>query len=266
MNKKYISLGGILLMAFILNITPARAEYGFSGNVSAQVGADGTTTINVDGMANPATGGVMPVKGQFKVNAEQNAKLRAEIKEGRNNVKENREGIRDDRENFRDEKGEIRDDIKDDREKMKGASESEKGLLKQDIEDKRGEIKDKKEEMRKEVREKIAMNLMQRIENLTKISERVKIRIAKVKAKGIDMTVATDLQIKADASIAQAKDLAIKAKASIDAGATKEEIKANIQAVKDTLKQAHTYLEQAVKEIKSKVEVKNPKAEDSSKN
>ena len=248
MNKKYISLGGILLMAFILNIAPARAEYGFSGNVSAQVGADGTTTVNVDGIANPATGGVMPIKGKFKVNSEQNAKLRAEIKKGRDIVKENREGIHDDREDFKDDRKELRDDIKDDREDIKGASESEKGILKQDIEDKRGEIKDKKEEMRKEVREKIAMNLMQRIENLTKISERVKMRIAKVKAKGIDMTIATDLQIKADASIAQA---------SIDAGASKEEIKANIQAVKDALKQAHTYLKDAVKEIKSKVEVKS---------
>lgn len=232
MNKKYISLLSILLMVFAINISQAKAEDGMSGDVNV------TTSVTTG----PA---VAPIRAEIKFRKEENKKIR---------------------EDFKDDRKELRDGIREDRQEMKDASESEKGLLKQDIEDKRGEIKDKKEEMRKEIRENIAMNFMKRIENLTNISSRVKARIAKVKARGIDMTVATDLQIKADASIAQAKDLATKAKASIDAGVSKEEIKANIQAVKDALKQAHTYLEQAVKEIKSKVEIKTPKAEDSSKN
>jgi uncharacterized membrane protein len=245
MNKKYISLLGILLMVFAINISQAKAEYGFSGNVSAQVGNDGTTTVNVDGIANPATGGVMPIKGQIKLRKDENKKIR---------------------EDFKDDRKELRDDIKEDRQEMKDASGSEKGLLKQDIEDKRDEIKDKKEEAKKEIRQNIEMNLVQRTENLTKIAERVKVRIAKVKARGIDMTIAADLEAKAEVSIAQAKELSLKVKASIDSGASKEEIKANIKAVKDALKQAHTYLEQSVKEIKSKVEAKTPKAEDSSRN
>ncbi len=219
-------------MVFAVNISQAKAEDGMSGDVNV------TTSVT----SGPA---VAPIRAEIKFRKEENKKIR---------------------EDFKDDRKELRDGIREDRQEMKDASESEKGLLKQDIENKKGEIKDKKEEMRKEIRENIAMNFMKRIENLTNISSRVKARIAKVKAKGIDMTVATDLQIKADASIAQAKDLAIKAKASIDAGASKEEIKANIQAVKDALKQAHTYLEQAVKEIKSKVEIKTPKTEDSSKN
>ncbi|MES2416316.1 MAG: hypothetical protein V4504_01295 [Patescibacteria group bacterium] len=202
MNKKYVSLAGILLMAFALNVAPAKAEYGFSGNVDARVGADGVTTVNVNGLANPATGGVMPIKGQFKVNTEENAKLRAEMK------------------------------------------------------DDRAEYKDDRDEMKFKIRANIMMNFIQRTENLTNIATRVKTRIAKMKAKGIDMTVATNFEAKAEVSIAQAKDLAIKAKASVDAHASKDEIKANFKAVKDALKQAHEYLSQAVQEIKSKVEVK----------
>lgn len=222
MKKKYISLFGILLMVFAINISQAKAEDGVSGDVNV------TTSVTTGST-------VTPIRAEIKFRRDENKKIR---------------------EDFKDDRKELREGIKEDREDMKGASESEKGLLKQDIEDKRGEIKDKKEEMKKEIRENIAMNFMKRIENLTNISNRIKIRIAKMKARGFDMAVAADFQTKADASIAQAKELTIKAKASIDAGASKEEIKANIKAVKDALKQAHTYLKDSVKEIKAKVETK----------
>lgn len=219
-------------MVFAINISQAKAEDGVSGDVNV------TTSVTTG----PA---VAPIRAEIKFRKDENKKIR---------------------EDFKGDRKELREGIKEDREDMKGASESEKGLLKQDIEDKKGEIKDKKEEMKKEIRENIAMNFEKRIENITNISNRVKARIAKVKAKGVDMTIATDLEAKAEVSIAQAKELSAKVKASIDAGATKEEIKANIQAVKDALKQAHTYLKDAVKEIKSKVEAKTPETEDSSKN
>lgn len=232
MNKKYVSLLGILLMVFAVNISQAKAEDGTSGDVNV------TTSVTTG----PA---VAPIRAEIKFRKEENKKIR---------------------EDFKGDRKELREGIKEDREDMKGASESEKGLLKQDIEDKKGEIKDKKEEAKNEIRKNIEINLTQRAENLTKIAERVKVRIAKVKARGIDMTIAAELEAKAEVSIAQAKELSVKVKASIDAGASKEEVKANIKAVKDALKQAHTYLEQSVKEIKLKVEVKTPKAEDSSKN
>lgn len=134
-------------------------------------------------------------------------------------------------------------------------SDLKQGLMKEK-EQKEGKLK----EIKKKIRNKVANGLIHRTENLSNITDRIKSRIEKLKALSVDTTKAEELVVKAEESITLAKTNIIKVQVSIENGDTLEVIKTNIVAVKDALKQTHTYLSQAVQELKMKMAEKKTDA------
>jgi len=122
------------------------------------------------------------------------------------------------------------------------------GLIKEK-EQKEGKLK----EVKRKMRTKVVNGLIHRTENLSNITNRIKTRIEKLKALSVNTSKAEELIVKAEESITLAKTNIIKVQTSIENGDTLEVIKTNIVAVKDALKQAHTYLSQAVQELKMKM-------------
>lgn len=122
------------------------------------------------------------------------------------------------------------------------------GLMKEKVQ-KEGKLK----EVKTKARTRVLNGLTHRTKNLSNIANRIKSRIEKLKALSVDTSKAEEFVAKAEESIALAKTNIIKVQASIENGDTLEVIKTNIVAVKDALKQAHTYLSQAVQELKMKM-------------
>ncbi len=140
------------------------------------------------------------------------------------------------------------------RTELKAEMEAKKKEMAENRAEKKDEMKDRREEMKKNTRARIAAGFMKRVENLSQIAVRLKARIEKMKAMGIDTTSSTELVVKAEASIMAAETSGAKAKAIAEADGSLDEIKANLASAKDSLKQAHTYLSEAVKDLKAKAE------------
>lgn len=108
-------------------------------------------------------------------------------------------------------------------------------------------------EVKTKARTRVLNGLIHRTENLSNIADRIKSRIEKLKALSVDTSKAEGLVAQAEESIVLAKTNITKIQTSIENGDALETIKTNIVAVKDALKQAHTYLSQAVQELKMKM-------------
>ena len=137
-------------------------------------------------------------------------------------------------------------------EKIKAEREQTIAEMKERKEAIEKEMKDKKEAMHKIARTMIVRAFEKRSENLTQIASRIKTRMEKMKAEGIDTTVAAELVVKAETSIALSKTNADLAKAAAEGGDTIDNIKKYLSTAKESLKQAQAYLDQAIKDLKSK--------------
>ncbi len=140
--------------------------------------------------------------------------------------------------------------------KMEAERQGQRTESERDREEKRGELKESLGDMRLRARTMIANALLRRAENLAQISNRIKTRIEKLKTAGVDTEVAASLMVEADASIALSKTNAQKVKDAITNNDTLETIIINIKATKESLKKAHGYMRDAVKELKYKAELK----------
>jgi hypothetical protein len=112
------------------------------------------------------------------------------------------------------------------------------------------------------IRRVISERLIHRANNLAQISNRIKSRINKLeKETEINGSAALALVAKADTSIALAKTNSAKVQADVETEASIEIIKKDVAATKASLKEAHGYLVQAVKNIRSQMGDINSKSE-----
>ena len=152
------------------------------------------------------------------------------------------------------------------KEEAKKVGEKQKEEAEEKNKESKGKTLEEKKVMQLEARTKVANGMMQRTENLSNIINRIKTRIEKIKLIPVDTTNAESLVVKAEESIALAKIKITAVQTAITNGDTLETIKANIVAVKDALKQAHSFMSQIVQDLKSKIKEQKEKTDSENEN
>ena len=244
--KKYIGLFIVFVLGFILNAGVLQATDGSEGSSGTSVETSTTAEIQTDLL--------IPVQKTEQEKAQESVKK--QIEERRQEIKDARSEMEIKREKLREEMRVRLEGEMEARKEYREEVKTERDALKTEYKDKKDELKGTIEEVKARARTWVANGLLQRAENLTQISTRVKARIEKLNANGIDTTAATAFVVQADASIELSKVSAQKVKDGITNGDTLEEIKLNIDASKEAMKQAHDYLKQAVQGLKAKIELK----------
>lgn len=226
----------VFVLTFILNTEILQAT---EGSDDASVEVQTTTEIKTEAL-NP-------------IQKREREKARMDLKR---EVEDKRLEIKDTRDEMEIKRNQLREEL---RLKLEGRMEERaehREEAKEERQEKKEEMKGTAEEMRIRARTWVANALLQRAENLAQISTRIKTRIEKLKADGVDTAAATAFVVQADASIELSKVNAQKVKDGVTNGDTLETIKINIDASKEAMKEAHGYLRQAVESLKTKIELK----------
>lgn len=163
-------------------------------------------------------------------------------------------GKKDKMEERKEMRGEFQDQMREKRmeqenlggEDMKGF----RGEMKEDRMEFRETMKEDMQAMRKMARVMVTKAFMQRSANFTQIIERIRSRMTKLEANGVDTDAAEELVNKAEDSVETAKDEAELAVKAAEEDKTIEEIRSHLSLAKESLKQATSYLVQALKELK----------------
>ncbi len=113
--------------------------------------------------------------------------------------------------------------------------------------------KPKKEAVRVLVREKMIDRFSLLINDFSQIVGRIKSRAEKMKQKGLDVSAEEALVSKAEADIVAAKNFLAEIKVKVEANASFQDIKRSVVSMKDSLKETHKYLIEAVLGLKTKL-------------
>jgi len=254
---QYVSLFIVVMLVFVSGLTAVRAEN--EDSASVEIKTELRTPVRpVDKIMTPAQKAEREKKQKELKNNMEMQKMEIEGRkiESKEKMEIQKIELKDKKTELKEAREVKKEELKTNVEAKKIEIKENREVKKQEFEERKTEMKGNVEEIRSKARALAGDALLRRAENLSQISARIKSRIEKIKATGVDTGDSLDLVTKANVSIAIGKSNAEKVKAGSANSDTIETVKANVEASKKALKNAHEYLKEAVIELRNKLPVK----------